>query len=932
MNILNKSWRRLAHAFAACNASSCLGRLLFVEICLLAGIAGILAWRFPGPGLLLFALVFLLDAPRARLFSRPLAYVVILPFCFLCALGYTALREPAAPPMPQWLQNASSISTGGSVGPVLARVESCTPLPGKRLRLILSHIRPEAAAHEGGAEAQIYAGKAVLTWDNYDPLAQSPLPGQELQANLRFASTRGFLNPGTWDSARYWQDRGIWLRAWGQSFGKKESAAASAGNRPSFSWASSPRAFASQYEAAEFRLEEIRLSLLKAFLAALPESSAGASAILPALVFGDRSLLSYAQNDLFARSTLTHSLSLSGMHLGFMALAGYALARALGALLPGIWLYISRPKLTLLFCLPLTVMYLWLGQAPVSLVRAACMLAFWTLLLFMRKPKVLLDGLFAALAIILLFDPMALFDISLQFSALSVAVVGLCLPGINSLAEALLPRFSNAPAAPAVSGAALWRRRCLREGITLLCLSFCIQLALMPLSVRAFGSAGLLFPLNLIWLPVLGLFVMPLSFLGFFAAALDWQGLAQLFLQAAAVPCEALLALLGFLDRAGWLLSPLMPRPHWASCAGFWLLCITLPGLLLLLRRSGMRNPKDSAERMAGADADKRLAAAWVVLGFVLLLLPPAWALSENRRQGVRLWLLDVGQGQAVLVEWSGLGESRRSGRALIDGGGFASGDFDTGRALIAPALTDNALPRLDMVLNSHPDTDHLSGLLSILEGFTVEHYYSNGGTPTPLLKKREQAVLQKGNLKREIVQAGDKLTLGPDLFLEVLWPPESETSFGMRETGAEKGNNASMVLRLVWQGKALALICGDAEKAALSELVRRSAPDLEARVLVLPHHGSASSLVPDFYDAVKPALALASCGDSSRRRYPAPEIVQALHSRGALIHSTARAGQIRVLWTDPQGVPELRFAFEGAVPHAPFPVSAKKTAEALAR
>jgi competence protein ComEC len=257
-------------------------------------------------------------------------------------------------------------------------------------------------------------------------------------------------------------------------------------------------------------------------------------------------------------------------------------------------------------------------------------------------------------------------------------------------------------------------RRFMRWAVTLLGISFCIQVALMPLTVRAFGVAALCFHLNLLWLPALGFLVMPPAFAGLLLSGLGLELPAQAALYLASLPCAVLMDLLSWLDGTGLLLAPIMPRPHWLSIAGFWLLCLTLPALIL------------------GRGGTRRGTIVFVLAGLVLFALPPALALYADSRPGVRLRLLDVGQGQAVLVEWSGLSghgskNGNPSGRALIDGGGFASDTFDVGKNIIAPILTDNALPRLDLVVNTHPDTDHLAGLIYILEHFTVRQYLSNG-------------------------------------------------------------------------------------------------------------------------------------------------------------------------------------------------------------
>lgn len=795
---------------------------------------------------------------------------------FALACCYASLREPTPPPTPPWLEEAAFTGQDGSgplkpPGPfaVTARVAEATPLPGNRMRVVLTDLRP---AEGPGAP---YAGRVVWNW--HAPPAQALAPGDIVTAPLRLTAQHGMRNPGVWDTDRYWHDRGIWFRALAQS---KAEVRVEDGDARRGIFVDAAR---------------LRQKLGAEFRANLPGAQDGspapgsAAGLLPALIFGDRSLLTPRLSDQFARATLAHSLALSGMHLGFAVMAGFVAAWLFGRAWPGFWLRVTRSFAALLFSLPFAGLYLWLGGAPVSLMRAACMLLFWVALALLQRPRVLLDGLCAAVALLLLLDPASLHDISLQLSALSVASIALALPMVHAFASRLFPGHEENTRAKGKKR--LFIRRMAKSGLILIGLSFVIQLAVLPLTARTFGASGVLFPLNLVWLPVLGAVVLPFAFAGLGLTALGLNGPASFLLHAATLPCEGLLELLARLDTAGWLVSPLLPRPHWLSMAGYWLLCLALPPLAAGLSRAGRRRAWGSRHGMASP--------AWLpvaVTGFAMLISPPLWAFAAGMRDHVTVTMLDVGQGQAVLAEWGGT----RPGRLLVDGGGFASPFFDVGKAVVAPALTDNAPPRLDAVIASHPDTDHLGGLLFILERFSVGRYFGNGMDAKPSLEARERAALRDRGLNRITLRAGDALALAPDLVLEAVWPEAGARNAGQKK-GPEQagGNDQSLMLRLIWKGKPLALLCGDAEKQSLEALLRRGA-DLAAPVLVLPHHGSAGSLAPGFYEAVNPQIALASCGFGNRWGFPAPEVRHALKERGIPLLSTAFSGQIRVEWNAP--------------------------------
>lgn len=847
--------------------------LLFRQVCLLAAVAGMLCVRYPLHGVVAwlalpgFSHTLSAPEPAARLSPRRGNTLALFLLCAVVGFVFAWVRTPKPLEtlvVPAWVQEAAAPdekdapTTFSSGVPVSGTIRENTPQAGNRIRLLLSAVRP---AHGAG---EALPGLLVLSWRNPPPDLANAGPGQRLRATLQLRAIRGFANPGVWETESYWQDRNAYYRAWSRddgSRGEKFAPYQLEGEAPTW-W-------------------RTRVFLRNAVIAAITEPSGAAAsensapgpkvsqsaAFIPALLFGDRSFCSRETLDLVAKSTLAHSLALSGMHLGYAAALGYFAAYLLSFLFPTLFLHLPRQKAGLLLAFPVCLAYLWLGGAPPSLVRAALMLLFWGILLWRYKPKVLLDGLIWAVAVILLVSPGALYDIRLQLSAVSVAGIALAMPLIDCL-----PRPGRGPASLLDKNSPLKRRllRILFPLAGMAVISVAAQTAVLPLVVDAFPGTGAWFPLNLLWLPVLGIWVMPMAFAGLLGVILDLPSLASGFFFLAELPCSGLLFLLRQMDAIGILSAPVLPRPAWPAMAGYWLLLLLIPMALT-----------------ARAVTSKLLGT--LALGLTLLVAPSLWAAFAAREDMVALQLLDVGQGQSVLISWQG---KRGSGRALIDGGGFVSDSFDVGRQVITPALTDNKLPRLDWLINTHPDADHLQGLLFPLAEFQLANVAFGPAEPAKRTQtmERRDAILEQRNITPAVIRAGDAISLAPGLVLEVLHPGED----------AEKmsANNAALVLRLVANGKPLALICGDLESEGLRSLLKRQVP-LEAEVLILPHHGSAGSHSPALYDAVKPKLALAACGYANQWRFPAATIRDSLKQRGIPLETTADRGQIAVTWKE---------------------------------
>ncbi|MEW5773440.1 MAG: MBL fold metallo-hydrolase, partial [Thermodesulfobacteriota bacterium] len=265
-------------------------------------------------------------------------------------------------------------------------------------------------------------------------------------------------------------------------------------------------------------------------------------------------------------------------------------------------------------------------------------------------------------------------------------------------------------------------------------------------------------------------------------------------------------------------------------------------------------------------------------LGLCLLFFPALERGLAAARDEARLTLLDTGQSQAVLVEAPG------GVRVLVDGGGSVSRTFDLGRAVTGPALTANRPPRLDLAVLSHPDADHAQGLVHVLSRFRVDRFAWGGSQPEGRLGEEFREALARGGLEPETWRAGEVHALGGGLEVQVLHPG----------TGGrlKNPNDTSLALRLAWRGRGLAVLCGDLERPGLAALLARK-PDLGAEVLVLPHHGSDSSLVQELYDRVVPGQALAAAGLNNSYGFPGAGVRAELARRGVPLWTTGESGAL---------------------------------------
>jgi len=268
--------------------------------------------------------------------------------------------------------------------------------------------------------------------------------------------------------------------------------------------------------------------------------------------------------------------------------------------------------------------------------------------------------------------------------------------------------------------------------------------------------------------------------------------------------------------------------------------------------------------------------------GACILVLLVAWLSFSWPRKGdvLEMAVLDVGHGDAIVLS---LPDGKN---VLVDGGGLGHSSLDIGESVLVPYLLDRGIRKLDAVIVTHADFDHIGGLFTVIEELEVKSIWE--GDPEWALSHRaayralhERAAMAGVALR--VLRSGDSFSWGGVQF-EVL---------AASQPGFERSNNRSVVLRITY-GKRSLLLTGDAERALEAALVRTGA-DLRADVLKVAHHGSRSSSTDRFLDAVRPRLAIISARRAPSRPLPSARVLHRLRERGIEYLRTDHNGTVTV-------------------------------------
>jgi competence protein ComEC len=246
-----------------------------------------------------------------------------------------------------------------------------------------------------------------------------------------------------------------------------------------------------------------------------------------------------------------------------------------------------------------------------------------------------------------------------------------------------------------------------------------------------------------------------------------------------------------------------------------------------------------------------------------------------------------VGQGDCILIEFP------KGKRALIDGGGFYDDRFDVGKNVIAPFLWKKKIRKIDFLVLTHPDPDHLNGLKFIARNFKVDELWDSGlNIDSPSFLELMETVQQKG-IRRVSLFRGQSPRIVNGVTVRTLHPARSNP--GMRGTGRGT-NNFSLVLKLTF-GRRTFLFTGDIEREAEAELVA-SHVDLRGQVIKVPHHGSNTSSTERFLDRVQPEIAIISARETAVFRLPNRKVLKRYTDLGCKILRTDHHGAV-ILQTD---------------------------------
>jgi competence protein ComEC len=712
---------------------------------------------------------------------------------------------------------------------------------GNRIRFIL---KPETMAKKNDEPFSV-TGKIRVTV----PVTDKQFAiGDRVSFFSRIRTIRNFKNPGGFDYKRHMAFKGVWVTAYVPE------------ERLTF------LKTASRGKIGNTVVENTR----RHFSDFMEQTVTGESqGLLKALIVGDRNGISPRVKEAFNRAGVSHLLAISGLHIGIVATVSFAfftwILSHVRFFLERAW---TRKGAAVLSLFPVFAYGLIAGMSP-STQRAVIMVTVFLSTFLLERENDLMNTLAVAALLILVVYPPSLFSVSFQLSFSAVLSI---LYGLSQLSRGRRIKQSEGFRIRQKMSAFLW-------------VSIFAILGTLPLTMLYFNQISIMgIAANFMMVPLVGFIAVPLGLLSLFLYPFSIQA-ASLCIRASAVVLSQVTDLLCFFSDFHFAaLKTITPSYFEIGC--FY----ALGWAILNIKHSRTEMSEEQEKSLTGSRQK------WTKIIVALLIFAIAadiWYGMNKRfwHKDLRVTVIDVGQGSAALLELPG------GCCFLVDGGGFSdNAAFDVGAMVLAPFLWQKKIKTVDTLVLSHPNADHLNGLLYIAKHFNVKRIWTNHEEVNTQSYRCLSKIIADNNIEMPALENVVGVHEFNGVRLEVLYPPPDFMVRRKKEKWRNENNN-SIVIRAAFRSKSF-LFPGDIMERAERELAAIAGGRLKSTVLVSPHHGSSTSSTPLFLKQIDPRAVIISCGWGNPFGFPHPSVLERYQCRGCKIFRTDRQGAI-IMSTD---------------------------------
>lgn len=553
--------------------------------------------------------------------------------------------------------------------------------------------------------------------------------------------------------------------------------------------------------------------------------------LLIGLLIGDTDEIDEETKEDFRNSNLTHMLAVSGLHVSYVLLAvNYIITKVK-----------IHKKLSKIIVMLLILFFILVTGATPSVLRAGTMTIYLIIGgIFYRRISVF-SSLNLSLLVIIIMNPYCLFDVGLQLSYAGTI-------GIVYLYPIIKEKIYN------------------KANSILITIS--ANIVIIPIMLYNFNTISLTFFIsNLLAGPIIGIIII----LGFSIIIIS-----LIFFPIANIFSKILnLLIILFLNTA-------------KACANlpFSKIFIITPTLKFIFLYYCLLVFIIIKERIQ-IRINIKLRNKVIAILIILVIINPIKYFSNIKQSNLKIYFVDVGQGDSTCIV------TPKNKVILIDGGGNSKDEnYDIGKQTLLPYLLDKKINKIDYCIVSHFDSDHCGGLMYILKNLKVKNIIIGKQYEEYENYKEFIKIAKDKKINIKVVEAGEKITIEKNLYINVLWPINREKMVIQNAI-----NNNSLVFKLRYINFSM-LFTGDIEEIAEKEILdnyKENTELLKSTILKVAHHGSKTSSTKEFINIVKPKYAVIGVGKDNKFGHPSNVTIENLKTINTEIYRTDEMGEISI-------------------------------------
>ena len=520
------------------------------------------------------------------------------------------------------------------------------------------------------------------------------------------------------------------------------------------------------------------------------------------ILTGSRDDISSDITEAFKNSNLTHMLAVSGAHISY--------------LITGLSFLLSKTgkKFRKITTIVFLIFFMGLTRFTPSVQRASFTSILLLIASLIHRKSDSYTSLAFSLLIMLIYNPYSIFDIGLQLSY--GGTIGIILFQ-SKISKWLYTKFNLQNKSD--------KKSLIKYIIDMLTVSISANIVIIPIMIVQFNNLSLTFWIsNILAGPLLG-FIIILGFLTYLISIIS--------MKVAVIPAFLLKNIINIFIFIAEICSKLP----------FSSITVITPStfeiLLYYIAVFAMFN-LEKVKEIAKKHKPKKI----VIITLIFILIVVNVVTSINRP--LRVYFIDVGQGDSTLIC------TPNNKTILIDGGGSEnSTSFDVGKQILLPYLLDRRINKIDYMMISHFDSDHVGGLLYVLDKIKVRHVIIAKQGQISSNYEQFKKIIKKKKIDVIVAKGGDKIQISKDIYFDILFPENNLIKENVL-------NNNSILAKFCYKDFSM-LFTGDIEKIAEEQIVDlyKNTNILNSTILKVAHHGSKTSSIEQILDKIKPKIAL---------------------------------------------------------------------------